>query len=143
MNGPGDLLNSSNQNLRTGLLLLRITIFVVMFMWTIDKFMRPQHAAAVLSHFYNLSGIGFTAIRVIAAVELVLVVLFLFGMFKTLTYGAMLILHAATTLVSYQQYLHPFEKVNLLFFAAWPMLAACIMLFLMRREDRLFSFGTG
>lgn len=134
-------MSTTNQSLRISLLLLRVTVFVVMLAWTLDKFTRPEHAANVLSHFYSLNSMGFSAIRVIAAVELVLIVLFLLGMFKTLTYGAVLIMHAATTLVSFRQYLHPFEGVNLLFFAAWPMFAACVTLFLLRREDRLCSFG--
>ncbi|NES82615.1 MAG: hypothetical protein F6K10_15050 [Moorea sp. SIO2B7] len=36
------------------LFLLRLSVFIVMLMWTIDKFVRPEHAAAVgASHFGN------------------------------------------------------------------------------------------
>jgi hypothetical protein len=38
--------------------------------------------------------------------------------------------------------LDPFTDANLLFFAAWPMLAACIALFLLREHDTLLSIGT-
>jgi hypothetical protein len=44
-----------------------------------------------------------------------------------------LIFHAISTLASYRQYLAPFD--NLLFFAAWPMLAACFTLYLLRDLD--------
>ena len=57
------------------------------------------------------------------------------GAWKSVTYGAVLLLHAVSTLSSYQQYLHPFEGANLLFFAAWPMLAARAALFLLRDVD--------
>ena len=63
--------------------------------------------------------------------------LFLAGAFKTWTYGLILILHAASTFSSYSQYLDAFN--NLLFFAAWPMLAACLALFLLREADTLLS----
>jgi len=36
-----------------------------------------------------------------------------------------------------RQYLNPWQ--NLLFFAAWPMLAACVALYLLRDADTLLS----
>jgi len=47
-------------------------------------------------------------------------------------------MHTVSTLSSYAQYLDPFN--NLLFFAAWPMLAACVALFLLRGHDTLLSW---
>ena len=49
----------------------------------------------------------------------------------------MLVLHAISTLSSYKMYLAAFD--NLLFFAAWPMLAACIALFYLRDLDTRFT----
>ena len=51
----------------------------------------------------------------------------------------MLLMQGATTLVTWSAYLQPLK--NILFFAAWPMLAALIALFLLRSEDRLWSIG--
>lgn len=61
---------------------------------------------------------------VLGAVELVIIVGFLVGWKKRLTYGGVLVLHAISTLSSYQTCLSPFEGPNILFFAAWPMRAA-------------------
>ncbi|MGA8278731.1 MAG: hypothetical protein WB784_11130 [Rhodanobacteraceae bacterium] len=127
--------------LRASLLILRLSVALVMLMWTIDKFVRPEHGSRILEHFYGIAGVGNGPIYVIAAAELILIALFALGLFKTWTYGLILLLHAASTLSSYQQYLHAFEHVNLLFFAAWPMLGACVALFLLRDEDRLASLG--
>ena len=55
------------------------------------------------------------------------------GMWKKYTYGAILVLHAGSTFSSFAKYMDPFN--NLLFFASWPMLAACIALFLLRDYD--------
>jgi putative oxidoreductase len=44
-----------------------------------------------------------------------------------------------STLASFGKYVAPFEPHNLLFFAAWPMLAACIALYLLRDSDTLLS----
>lgn len=120
------------------LFLLRLSIFVVMLMWTLDKFIAPQHAAAVYEKFYYLGGLGSSIMWLIAIAELILILLFVAGRFKNITYLAVLLLHAVSTLSSYFKYLDPFNG-NLLFFAAWPMLAACYLLYIMRHEDTRFT----
>ena len=129
------------KKLQLSLLFLRVTVFLVMFMWTIDKFVNPGHAAKVYESFYYIAGLESVVMYAIGAAEMVLLLLFLAGYKKTLTYGAVLILHAVSTLSSFNQYLAPFEGPNLLFFAAWPMLAACLTLFLLRDQDRMLSAG--
>lgn len=123
------------------LLLLRLTVFLVMLMWTIDKFVNPSHAAKIYEKFYYIAGLESLAVYTIGTVEIILLILFLAGVKKKFTYGAVLVLHAVSTLSSFGQYLSPFEGANLLFFAAWPMLAACVMLFLFREEDTIFQPG--
>ena len=127
----------SNQRLEISLLLLRLGVFIVMLMWTLDKFVNPDHAGAVFAGFYGLDGLGATLMAAIGAGELLLVLVFVAGAFRRLTYGLVMLLHGVSTLSSWQQYLQPFD--NLLFFAAWPMLAACIALYLLRDQDRLLS----
>lgn len=129
------------RNLKISLLGLRLSVFTVMLVWTIDKFIRPEHAAAVFAGFYSLSGIGDSAMKIIGVLELILIIGFLLGVKKRVTNGSVLILHGISTLSSYKQYLAPFDKTNLLFFAAWPMLAACLALYLLRDEDTLFTLS--
>lgn len=129
-----------NKKLQVGLFLLRITVFLVMFMWTLDKLVRPEHGAAVFQVFYRLPLSGEGIMYAIGALELIVIFGFLLGIFKSWTYGLVLVFHLISTLSAYQQYLMPFESVNLLFFAAWPMLAACICLFLLREEDTFFTW---
>jgi hypothetical protein len=80
----------------------------------------------VWENFYGLRGLGATALFLVGGTELLVVVAFVAGFRKRLSYGLVLIFHAISTLASYRQYLAPFD--NLLFFAAWPMLAACFAL---------------
>ena len=122
---------------RLPLLLLRIDVFIVMLMWTLDKFARPAHSAGVFKKCYQLDLGGPTVFYALGALELVLLALFVSGTAKRFSYGAVLLLHALSTLSSYQQYLQPFD--NLLFFAAWQMLAACIALYLLRDLDTLWT----
>lgn len=132
-------MNNVDQRLPTALFTLRITVFLVMLMWTLDKILNPGHAGAVFENFYFIPGMGSGVLTAIAVAELVIILGFLAGVAKTWTYGAVLVFHAISTLSSWQMYLG-FD--NLLFFAAWPMLAACFTLFWLRDHDTLLTFGS-
>ena len=123
----------ADERVPRALLLLRLSVFLVMFMWTMDKFLSPSHAAQVYTHFYRIGGLGNGVFYAIGAAELLLLLAFLVGYQKRFTYGAVLALHAMSTLAAFRQYLAPLS--NLLFFAAWPMLAACFALYTLRDLD--------
>jgi len=125
----------SEDRLPLSLLLLRVGVFVVMLMWTLDKFLHPEHAASVYERFYFLPGLASPVFYLIGAAELALIIGFIIGFKKRFTYGAILLLHGVSTVSSYRQYLSPFETGHLLFFAAWPMLAACFALYYLRDAD--------
>ena len=130
---------SSKRNTQLSLFLLRVGVFIVMAMWSLDKLLAPDHAAAVFENFYYISGIGSEILLVIGLVQLAIEIAFVLGLWKFWTYGFVLVTHAISTLSSWQQYLDAFN--NMLFLAAIPMLAACIALFLLRKEDRMLTIG--
>lgn len=120
------------QQLGIALLALRLSIALVFIMWALDKVLVPEHAMKVFSGFYGLDiSSGFSVALGIA--QLVFIGVFLAGLWKNLTYLVILVLHAGSTFSSFAKYLDPFN--NLLFFAAWPMLAACFALYLLREHD--------
>lgn len=124
--------------LSVSLFLLRVTVALVMAVWALDKIMNPGHAGAVFSNFYGIE-VGSASLKLIGALQIVVIIAFVTGLLKTISYGLVLLMHAGSTLSSWRQYLEPFD--NLLFFAAWPMLAACIALFLIRSDDAFLSFN--
>lgn len=126
-----------HKKLRLSLFLLRLSIFIVMLFWTLDKFLNPAHAAKVFTHFYQLPNADQTILFIIGGLQIIVILAFLAGIFKKYTYGLILMMHTISTFSSYKQYLDPWP--HLLFFAAWPMLAGCLMLFLFREEDTLFT----
>jgi putative oxidoreductase len=132
---------NQQERISWSLLLLRLGVFIVMLFWTLDKFVQPGHAAGVFENFYGLGGLGPTVFYIIGALELLLILAFVAGAWKRISYGLVLLLHAVSTLSSYQQYLDPFN--NLLFFAAWPMLSACIALYLLRDLDTRWTVKLG
>lgn len=135
---------TDNSKLPIALLAMRASVFLVMLVWTLDKFVRPEHASTVYEHFYLIGGLGSAVMYAVGALELLILLAFLLGILKLWSYGAILAFHAVSTLSSFSIYLDPFaDGPNLLFFAAWPMLAACFALFVLREQDTLCNFGTG
>ncbi|WP_350551846.1 hypothetical protein [Pseudoalteromonas sp. 120-MNA-CIBAN-0494] len=123
--------------LQWSLLSLRVGVFIVMIMWTLDKFVNPAHSAGIFEKFYGISGSTDIVAYVLGALQLVLVLAFLAGIKKRLTYGIIFVMHGLSTLSSYNQYIDGFN--NLLFFTAWPMWAACFALYLLRDQDVKFT----
>lgn len=117
------------------LLLTRLSIFIAMMIWVIDKFAQPEHTAAVFKTFYGIGGIGTTVSYLLGAVQLAIMIAFVLGYQKKISYGLVLLMHAASTIVSFPRYLAPFEPGNILFYASWPMLAACFALYYLRDLD--------
>ena len=127
----------NESRIANALVFLRLGVFIVMLMWTLDKFVNPAHSAGVFENFYGLSGWGPTVFMIIGALELVLLIGFVIGFQKRITYGLVFVIHAVSTLSTWKLYLDPFN--NLLFFAAIPMLAACWALYSLRDMDTRFT----
>jgi len=119
---------------------LRVGIFIVIGIWSLDKFFNPGHSAAVFAKFYQIEGLGEITAYVLGAIQVILAVLFVMGYKKNITYLLVLVVHLCSTLVSFPLYMNPFS--NLLFFAAWPMLGACIALYLLREHDTCLCVNT-
>lgn len=131
---------TDNDRIGYSLFALRAGIFIVMLVWALDKFLNPVHAAGVFAHFYFIpKDFAVSAMLLFAAAEMAVILAFLAGLKKRITYGLVLMLHAVSTLSSWKIYLNPFEIPNMLFWAAWPMLGACVALYLLRDMDVKFT----
>ena len=124
-----------NRKLAWCLLWLRLGVASVFVMWTVDKFVNPEHAAAVFKKFYAIDGLSSALSYGVGAVQSLLVICFTIGLFRTFSYGIILILHTISVVSSYKAYLDPWTYPHLLFFAALPMLAACVTLWWLRSYD--------
>lgn len=92
-----------------------------------------------MDKFYGISS-GETFIYIIAAVQLIITLAFVSGVQKRISYGLVLLIHGISTFASYEKYIDGFN--NLLFFAAFPMLAACLALYLLRDLDTKFTLSS-
>ena len=129
----------SAEKIKNALFILRLGVFIVMFMWTLDKFINPDNAARVFETFYFISGFGDSAFYLIGFIQLLVILAFVSAYKRPYSYLAVLIMHAISTLSSFARYLDPWTSPNLLFFAAWPMLAAIFVLYYLRDLDTKFS----
>jgi len=63
-----------SRRIAIALFVQRLKIVFVMLIWTIDKFVRPVHAASVYEHFYFLGGFSPTIIYALGGAELLLLI---------------------------------------------------------------------
>jgi len=131
---------TKDSKLEASLLLMRLAIAAFLLVWAMDKVIAPEHAQAVFSHFY-FSELSQPALKAIGIVQMVVIAAFAVGFARFWTYGAVLVMHTASTASTYAQLLNPWggEGPQLLFWAAVPVLAAMIALFVLRDRDRLLS----
>ena len=127
--------NKARTQLSISLLLLRLGIAAVMLVWTIDKLVNPEHAAKVFEKYYMYKGLSETLSYAIGGAQLLVVIAFIVGLFRTWSYGLILLMHTVSVASSWKAYLDPWTFPHLLFFAAIPMLSACIALWMLRRFD--------
>ncbi|WP_418359006.1 hypothetical protein ACNH6B_14450 [Shewanella basaltis] len=131
------LTSDVQSKLQWSLLSLRLGVFLVMLVWTFDKFVNPGHSMKIFEKFYGIGGVNEIAAYIMGGLQLLLVIAFVLGIKKRLTYGVIFLMHGASTLSAFNQYIDAFN--NLLFFAAWPMWAACFALYLLRDQDTKFT----
>jgi len=132
---------AEDKTLGWALVALRIGLAILFLIWALDKLVNVDHAKAVFAGFYgqNAETMSSSLPYALGAIQLVLVLAFAAGAFKTVTYGALLLMHLATCIVSAKLHLDPFGTPNILFWANWPILGALIALFLLRDRDRTLS----
>ena len=129
--------------LELSLFIMRLGVFYVMFAWALDKFLNPSHTAGVWERFYKFDGIDEMMSYGLGALQMVVLLAFVTGLFKRFSYGVVLAMHTVSTASTWQYLVNPYvdEPKAMLFMAAVPMLGACITLFLMRHQDRFLTLS--
>lgn len=125
------------QKEQVGLFILRVSLGLFLLLWSLDKLVAPEGTVKIFAVFYHMS-ISAAVAYVVGAVETLLSLLIIAGAWKRYTYAVGLGLHAVSTLSTWKQLLSPFGQ-NHLFIAAIPVLAAFILLYLLRERDTLWA----
>ncbi len=126
--------------LEVSLLMMRLTFAAFIMVWAVDKVIAPEHAQKVFSTYY-FTDLPFEPLTAIGFVQIAIILAFAAGFLRFWTYGAVLVMHAVSTLSTYDKLISPWEAGprGLLFWATVPTLGAILALFLLRDRDDLFS----
>lgn len=132
--------SKQEQQLQISLALIRLTTGIFFLVWSLEKLIHPEKIQKVFTKFYMID-ISPTVSYGIGIVQTLLVLAFMAGLFRLWTYGAILGMHAVSTLSTYKELLNPYESLNHLFWAAVPTLAAIVGLFLLRESDNFLAIA--
>ena len=126
-------------SLELSLLIMRLATAAFLLVWSIDKIVNQGHAQNVFNTFYFLTPSP-QVLTGLGVVQTLIVLAFAAGLARYWTYGAVLLMHAVSTASTYARLINPWgPRAQLLFWAAVPVLAGMIAMFLLRGEDRLLS----
>ena len=128
------------RRLPLALAVLRMSLGVFLLLWSVEKFVIPETTVSIWKAFY-LMEIGNTIPYAIGAVEAAFSLALILGLWRTWVYGLAVVLHGISTLSSWKQLIDPWGLIfdtrpNHLFLAGVPVLAAFVVLFLLRDWDR-------
>jgi len=130
-----------DRTLEISLLLLRLSVGAFFLVWSVDKIVNPEHAQAVFERFYLTSISGELSIAA-GVLQSLVILAFMAGALKLLTYGALLLMHTVSTLSTWKHLIAPYAPdTSMLFWAAVPVVFALLALFLLRDRDRLLAVG--
>ena len=132
-----------DRELEMGLFLVRVTIAIFMLVWAVDKIVNVQHAQGVLGNFYGWKNASAQILMVVGIAQTIILLMYAAGMYKFWTYGAVMLMHASSTIVGLPRMIPPYGPgSSMTFWAAVPVLAAMFVLFRLRERDRLFTAGS-
>lgn len=134
---------SAGGKLQTGLLILRITTGLFFLLWALDKIVAPDHTLRVFEKFYFAS-ISHEIALGLGIVQTLIVLAFMAGLWKKWTTLALLAMHTVSVGSTWKHLISPYaDGPGLVFWAAVPVWAGLLLLWLVRDEDRLFSIEKG
>ncbi len=126
---------TDERKLQISLAIIRISTAIFFLVWSLRKLIQPESTQKIFSSFYFMQ-ISPEISYVVGAIQTLIILMFMVGLYKTWTYGGLLGMHLISVLSTYQQLLNPYESPNTLFWAAIPTLGGLIALFLLREQDQ-------
>lgn len=138
---------TSTRNTQIALFSLRLSLFILMVAWAYLKVKNPASYAGdggdnggIFGGFYGLS-FGQNIVLIMGVAQIVFLLAYLAGLFKTITVGGVLLMNTITLLVSMPKIINMYQDKNILFVASVPIFAASLAHFMMRKDDTFLSLG--
>ncbi|WP_296419812.1 hypothetical protein [Pseudooctadecabacter sp.] len=123
------------------LLILRLSIGAFFGVWASLKFYRPEWFENVFTNMYGLDFVTRDLSTYVGTFQLVVVALFVVGLLRTFSYGALVLMQGAGVLGSLPNLMNFTSYPNNLMWAAVPALGAALALFILRHDDTLTLDG--
>ena len=130
----------STRDIKLPLFLTRLSVFLFLLPWQTMRFTSPDSINGIAKSFYKFTMPGWL-VTVSGVVMIALLLAFLLGIKKRISYGVLLVLHVLGTLTTYNKLLPPYEQFDRLFLAAIPAAGAMLLLYCLRDEDTMFSLN--
>lgn len=121
------------------LFLLRLALGGYFLYWGLDKIFLAGHAMSIFEQFYKIRLLLDEA-HILGGLQVVLAVMFMMGVYRCWTYGAVLLFQLVWVGAIWQKLIAPFDMGNQLFMADVALLVGYLALFLARDHDTLFVF---
>ncbi len=127
--------------LRLPLFLTRLSIFYFLLPWQIMRFVRPEAADGIAKKYYHVPGLTGPLAMIIGVFWIALLLAFVTGFQKRISYGLVFLLHAGAIVLALPSYIPGVAAYNQLFLAAIPAAAAMGLLYVLRDEDTLLALS--
>lgn len=132
-----------NSPVKIALLSVRVTFGLFLLAWAVKKIVDTEGTSGIFAKFYGIEGLGASSSMIAGGLQIAVSVAIILGLFKTVSYGAGLLIHGVSTVSTASHILMPLaEGSNLLFMAGLPIMGAILGLFLARNEDTLLSLDS-
>jgi len=128
-------------DLKIPLFFTRIAIAAFLLPWVIMRFTKPEQAGKIAAKYYKLGGLSETLHIGIGVFWVLLLLAFVTGFKKRVSYGLVLLLHTVGTIMTIPYLLPGAADFKILFYAAIPVIGAMWLLYSLRDQDTLLSFG--
>ena len=128
----------STHSLRLPLFLTRLSIFYFMLPWHLMRFTAPEQVVGIAKKHYKFT-MPESLPMITGIIMMALLIAFVAGFKKKITYLLVFILHAVGTLMTLPKLIIGLESFYILFLAAIPAAAAMYLLYVLRDEDTMLT----
>jgi len=128
-------------NIKIPLFFTRLSIAYFLLPWVLMRFVKPENAKGIAAKYYKISSMPEIATTIIGVLWVLLLVAFVAGFKKRISYGLVLIIHTVGTLWTLPYLIVGTGTANLLFFAAIPVIGAMWLLYALREHDTFLSIN--
>lgn len=137
--------NDLEKRLGLCLFFCRVGVFIVFLVWTLNKFIRPEHGVGIMKNFYLMPGFVEPLIVAFGVFELIMCLLFLAGYFKRFTAGFFMVL--AFFSIFTPRALNGMKNGifdgwhTIMFWSAFCLFACSIIVYVLREYDTRFTLA--